>query len=194
MPLRQHGTQPGRKTAAAVKIAKERRARGPALVDAIQIRVKRIGQLARTSGWVDRVGSPVQSRTHLQDEVIPRKGVAECTRTGERKIFEVKRTEVGRNRLLRGNAPSKCFCTTCFERGRKRSRRQTPPCGIRRAVELLGKLGSDAALRIGAQSRFPDVQPPGTCFYADDNASAFSLRTSSSLRYYRPAMTDDPND
>jgi len=64
------------------------------VADPEQVRVQRIGEVARTAARIDRVGGAVQQRPLHEDEVLPRLLVSLCARAGEREVFQVQGREI----------------------------------------------------------------------------------------------------
>src|SRR5438045_8819222 len=89
-----------------MKIPEERLPIAAAFLNAEQIRVECVGQLARATCRIDRVGGSVQWRPVLAHEVVPRGVVTGGTCDRERKILAMKRREIsfeiafGRSRRL----------------------------------------------------------------------------------------------
>src|SRR5688572_16166058 len=71
MPLGQYCTQPGAQTAAAVKVLEQRPPLAISFGEAEQLAVQRVRQLTRTACGIDGIGSLVEQRTMLADEVLP---------------------------------------------------------------------------------------------------------------------------
>ncbi len=113
-----------------MKVSEERAAFAVAFLQPEEIRVDRIGQLARAAGGIDGIGRPVEHRTVLAHEMIPRGFGAFGAGAGQRQVGEVQGRQVPleplavlrpvRQRL--GGAP--------LERGRERALGHTPSRGL----------------------------------------------------------------
>src|SRR5262245_44399334 len=115
--LRQHGAQPRRQTAAALKVSKERLA--------VEIRIQRIGEIARTARGVEGVGGTVEDRPVLEDEALPRLLVPGRALTRELEVRGVRGThamsvpssplsgdgKVGAEATARVKSPGPMLCT-----------------------------------------------------------------------------------
>src|SRR5207244_11759456 len=84
--LSENGAQPRGQAAAPLVVAKERLPLTPGGPDAVQLRVQRIGDLARALRAIERVGGAIQERPVLADESLPRVLVAFCSQPCELKI------------------------------------------------------------------------------------------------------------
>src|SRR5205807_270313 len=84
--LSENGAQPRGQAAAPLVVAKERLPLTRGGPDAVQLRVQRIGDLARALRAIERVGSAIQERPVLADESLPRVLVAFGTQPCELEI------------------------------------------------------------------------------------------------------------
>ena len=105
--LRDQRSQPRGEAAAAVKVAKQRLARAVLFLQAEELGVERVGDLARAAARVDGVGRAVEGRPELGDEVIPRLVVANRAGAREREIRQVQRIEIAIELGRRGRAAGK---------------------------------------------------------------------------------------
>src|SRR4029453_19632123 len=86
VPLRQHGAEPRRQTAASVEVTKERSLE--------QLAVDAVGQFPGAASGIERVGRAIERRTLFANEVFPRRLVAGRAAAGKREVFEMQLVEV----------------------------------------------------------------------------------------------------
>ncbi len=135
MPLREHRAQPRGEAASSVKIAKQRLPALAAIVETVELRIQRIGELARTTPPGERVGRAVEPRPLLPDEVFPRRLVSRGAGTCEREVFHVQRRQVAIQL-----SPGRCLganrsIDARLERLGKKAGRHMPAAGVRLAVK-----------------------------------------------------------
>lgn len=139
--LGEHAAQPGRQTAAPVEILEVRATATIPLGEPEQLTVQRVGQVARTTRWVESAGGPVEHRAKLAHEVFPRRFVPLGARARKRKVFEMQRTTVSRDLSRRCAGPGERLLDTAVERPREGLERHAPPLGPRVRVEPLNCRG-----------------------------------------------------
>ncbi len=133
--LRKDGTQPGRETAATVKIPEQRFTAFARTAHAVELGVQRIGDLTRGAGCVEGVCGAIEDGTVHRDKMLPRSLIADAACAREREIFEVKAAEVSLD--LAGGCGAH---DSPFERLIEHRQRDGPALGVRAAVTPLQQL------------------------------------------------------
>src|SRR5262249_50831408 len=90
--LREHGAQPCREAAAALKVLKQRSALAAAVPDAVELGVQRVGELSRAAARIERVSGAVQHGPVLEDETLPGLRVSCGAQARELQVRRVRRS------------------------------------------------------------------------------------------------------
>src|SRR5262245_28317585 len=90
-PLRDQRAQPRGQAAAAVKVTKDGLADAVLFLEAKQLGVERLRDLARGAAGIDRIRRAIHCRPEFTDEMIPRVLAAHRARAGQREVVEMQR-------------------------------------------------------------------------------------------------------
>src|SRR5262249_25333792 len=122
-----------------VVVRKERSPLSVAFVEAVEVRVERVGELARAAARIDRVCGSVEDRPKLAHEVIPRRLAAGGAGDREREVLEVQRFEEPTRLVLPKFAIAGGVCRARDQRTREDVQRYAPSIGAGALVEARGK-------------------------------------------------------
>ena len=141
MPLREHGAQPRRQTAPAVKVAEERLTFAVLFPGAVEIGVERVGQIARAARRIECVGGAIQVQPLFRDEVFPRRIASGRAAARKRQIPHMQRPQVLLDLCGRRIRLAKRVTNARLQRPREVGLRDGPRPGIRLAMKARDKGG-----------------------------------------------------
>jgi hypothetical protein len=146
-PLSQYGAQPGRETASTVVIAKERLPPAVAFLEAKELAVQRIGEIACATARVDRLGRSIQGRPVFANEVFPGALVTAGASDSQREILEMQAFAITLELGCARPFVSERSTGAGFEGGCKQIERRAPPLGAGPLVQSVSQGRVDSERR-----------------------------------------------
>jgi hypothetical protein len=135
MALGKNRAQPRRQTASPVEVAEQRLARVAAGVEAVELGIERIGQVASAARRIERVGSPIERGSMFLHELVPGCFVAGLAGARQGEIFQPERLQVAGELVPIGRCGGERSRRAPFERLGKGAEVNVPSLGLRLAMQ-----------------------------------------------------------